>query len=297
MKILVTGATGFVGAAFIKLAAQQGHEIGALVRPQKLPAALQLFSNQVKCFPGTLTDFPLNEIRDFKADACVHTAWLATPGVYLHSPENELWVKWSLNFLREIADDMHVVVLGTCIEYQITDKPLSEQATPILPTSTYAHCKNQLRLALEAEEKIALCWGRVFYPYGPGEHPDRLCSSLIRRLSNNERVVLNTPNSTKDYIFIEDLARAILTAVEKKYVGALNFGTGQGVQIRQIAQNIAEEMNKRELVEELSPALVDPLGYVVADASRLQGLGWQPKTALRDGLKKLMVSTQSGNKV
>ena len=58
--------------------------------------------------------------------------------------------------------------------------------------------------------------------------------------------------------------------------------------MRQIGQTLGELMGKPQLIEEANPPEVDPLGYVVADASRLHGLGWQPAHDLRRGLQKLL---------
>jgi nucleoside-diphosphate-sugar epimerase len=65
-----------------------------------------------------------------------------------------------------------------------------------------------------------LCWTRIFYPYGIGEHPDRLCSFIIKKLINNKKVLLNSPLSTKDYIYIDDIAEALLTLVEQAFSGS-----------------------------------------------------------------------------
>ena len=73
--------------------------------------------------------------------------------------------------------------------------------TRLAPTTIYARCKNELRLALEAdaadERSCMFCWARVFYPYGPGEHPSRLCSSIIQKLSRDEKIVLKTPEAPR----------------------------------------------------------------------------------------------------
>jgi nucleoside-diphosphate-sugar epimerase len=137
-------------------------------------------------------------------------------------------------------------------------------------------------------EGFRFCWSRVFYPYGPGEHPSRLCSSIIARLSRGEPVILKTPDSTKDYIFIEDLAGALLTVVEQRFAGCINLGTGTGVTVREIAQTISEMMDRRSLVQEANPPELDPVPYVVADGTRLRGLGWRPAHSLADGLKQLV---------
>jgi nucleoside-diphosphate-sugar epimerase len=185
----------------------------------------------------------------------------------------------------------HLVGLGTCVEYQISDQKLSEERTPVAPTTTYARCKNDLRKTLEADARdhgFAFCWARVFYPYGPREHPSRLCSSIIQKLGQGEKIVLKTPNSTKDYIYIDDLAEALLCVVEQKFRGIINLGTGLGTTVKQIAQSLGEIMGRPELITELSLPQVDPLGYVVADITRLQQLGWRPACSMRQGLEKLV---------
>ncbi len=293
MRILVTGATGFIGSAFARLALSCGHRVAGLAIPgEALPEHWPAAGN-LSWIRGTLEHAPWEEIRAFEPETCVHTAWITTPGVYLESPHN-LWFRdVSVEFLCKTSElgVGHVVSLGTCIEYQINRAPLSEEKTAVAPTTTYARCKNELRVRLEQAAKdqgFALCWCRVFYPYGPGEHPSRLCGAIIRKLSANQPLLLKTPQSTKDYIYIDDLAAAVLTVVEKRFHGTINIGTGTGVSVKDIAGCLAELMGKRELIQEQNSPEADPLPYVVADVSRLRGLGWRPAYDLRQGLKRLI---------
>lgn len=304
MKILVTGATGFIGSAFARLAVQRGHEIGGLISPGKNPPAIlsaptpragRPNPEKLTWLKGTLADLPWREIESFRPDTCVHFAWIATPGVYLESPENEKHLEWSLALARRLQNIglKHFVGVGTCIEYQITQSPLSETHTPIAPTTLYARCKNTLREILETESRHAgakFCWGRVFYPYGVGEHPARLCSTLIQKFRRGEKLTLKTPHSTKDYIYIDDLAAAILVTVEKQFQGPINWGTGAGSSVRHIADTVATMLGRPELVTEVAAPESDPLGYVVADATRLKNLGWQPQFSLEAGLQALQRS-------
>jgi nucleoside-diphosphate-sugar epimerase len=293
VKILLTGATGFIGSAFVRRALEHGHELAGLIIPtEPIPLPLRERRN-LSWMRGTLESPPWPQVKAFAPDVCVHTAWITTPGVYLESRENEPFRDISASFLRKAHDCgvSHIVGLGTCIEYQVSDAPLSEDSTIIAPTTAYARCKNDLRLTLEQEAQargFGFCWGRVFYPYGPGEHPSRLCSSIVQRLSRGEKVVLKTPSSTKDYIYIDDLADALLTVTEKKFCGAINLGTGSGLTVREIAGLLGTLMNRNDLIEEAPPSELDPFPFVVADAGRLTGLGWKPATQPVEGLQRLV---------
>jgi dTDP-6-deoxy-L-talose 4-dehydrogenase (NAD+) len=293
MRILLTGPTGFIGSRFAQLALSQGHQVAGLALPNEvipswLPATLQIV-----WLRGTLDQAPWSEIEAFKPDACVHTAWITTPGVYLESPANEQFRDDSLKFIRKAreAGVTYVVGLGSCLEYQLGDQPLSEERTPLVPSTTYARCKNELRVALEADARkdhFGFAWGRVYYIYGPGEHPSRLCSSLIQKLAHREKLTLKTPDSTKDYIYVADVTSALLIVLEKRFQGPINIGTGTGVTVRQIAETLGSLMHCPELVRIADPPERDPFPFVVADASRLRGLGWQPAWTLERGLRALV---------
>ena len=293
MKILVTGANGFIGAAFCRLALHQGHEIAGLILPALTPPVDLPAGNTMTWLEGTLAGPPWKNIERFRPDVCVHFAWIATPGVYLESPENELYLQWSLDFARGLRGlgVNHFVGTGTCIEYQISEAPLSEERTPVDPATLYARCKNELRETLTGEAQKDgwhFCWGRVFYPYGVGEHPARLCSSLVQKLRRGEKLVLKTPDSRKDYIYIEDLAAAILITVERHFTGTINWGTGRGVSVREIADVAAIMLGRPELVVSQDPPAADPFPFVVADVTRLKHLGWRAQVDLENGLARLI---------
>lgn len=292
MKILLTGATGFIGSSFARLALSRGHQVAGLIIPgeaipKQLPAGPSL-----TWFRGTLGQAPWPDITAFAADACVHAAWITTPGIYLESSENERFRDASLEFLSNLVGSgtRYILGLGTCIEYQNSNQRLVEDTALIAPTTTYARCKDELRQALEVAAKrrgFTFCWGRVFYPYGPGEHPSRLCSGIIQKLARGETITLKTPQSTKDYIFIDDLARAILVAAERRFSGAINFGTGVGTSVLAIAQHLGFLVGRSDLIQAAAKPELDPFPFVVADASRVKSLGWSPAVTVEDGLRRL----------
>lgn len=290
MRVLITGGTGFLGRALAAAAIQSGLEIAVLIRggiPGSMPNATWI--------RGSLETPDWSAIERWKPDVCVHAAWIATPGVYLDSPENERWVEESLLFFQHLSKLglRQAVVLGTCIEYAVTGQPLNEDSTPIHPLSSYARSKHLLHLRLRpilSESGCSLAWGRVFYPYGPGEHPARLISSLIRQLRAGEPVHLKTPNSIKDYIHSEDVARALLHLIRPGCDGAVNIGTGVGIRIGEIARRVAFLLGRPELVEQ-GPGAQAPLDRVVADNRRLRSLGWNPEVDLESGLQGMIDRT------
>lgn len=299
MRILVTGGGGFLGSAFVRTAKAAGHEIAVLPRTARgLPAAPD--TPRPVVLPGSIAEPPWPEIEHFAPEACVHAAWIATPGVYLESPENHDWVRWSLDFLTRLPEFgvRHVTVLGTCIEYQITGQKLVEDVTPLAPASTYARCKCELHDTLLGRRlptsgfrlptSTTLAWARIFYPYGEGEHPARLASSLIAKLRRGEVVSLKTPRSVKDYIHVDDLATALLSVVERRFNGAINIGTGEGVAVETIARELGLRLGRPDLIQMPAHPPVDPLDYVVADATRLRSLGWQAQVTLEAGLRRLV---------
>ena len=293
MKILLTGPTGFIGSAFARLALARGHLVAGLALPgESLPAGLEGVATWLR---GTLDAAPWKEIAAFAPDLCVHAAWITTPGIYLESPMNERFRDWSLAFVRQLLGlgVAHIVGIGTCVEYRIGKEPLNEERTPSGPTTTYARCKDQLRRALEAEARsggFGFGWARVFYPYGPREHPSRLCSSLIAKLRRGDEIVLRTPDSTKDYIYIDDLAAALLTVVEKRFCGIINLGTGEGVTVGQMAGFLGQCLGRPELVRVAPKPEPDPFPLVVADPARLKSLGWRQQVPWKEGLRRLVAS-------
>ncbi len=288
MRILVTGGTGFLGGAFLRHAGMAGHELAVLSR-----RAPGVGMDEVRCLVGSLAEPPWAEIAGFGPEAVLHAAWVATPGVYLDSPENTGWMNWSRAFAGRLPalGVRHLTVLGTCIEYAMTGRPLNETHTPLDPRSPYARAKVALNQALESDlagTGMDLAWARIFYPYGPGEHPARLASSLLARLKAGQSITLRTPRSTKDYIHEDDVGRALLKVVESGWRGPVNIGTGIGVTVEELARTLAGLAGHPGAVMTSDEGIVDPLDHVVADAGRLRSMGWNPQVALVEGLRQLV---------
>jgi len=289
MRILVTGASGFIGARFCRTAVLSGHQVAGISRQARHIER----NREIAWIEGSISDCSWSEIQSFKPEVLVHLAWILTPKICFNSPLNESFFIQSTKFIERAVDaGVHLVVVsGTCVEYQITGSKLSEHESPLTPLSLYAINKVKLLDTLSnkaARGDFKLIWGRIFYPYGPGEHPQRLCSGLLSCLANNKEFFLNTPQSTKDYIHIEDLTAAILATLDGDYEGIINWGTGTGITVKLLAEKLAKLVDKSHLITFSEDASVDPLAYVVADNSILKSLGWRQKISIDDGLASLV---------
>jgi nucleoside-diphosphate-sugar epimerase len=288
MRILVTGATGFLGGALVRRALAAGHEVCALVRPG---SALGPARPELTVCRGTLAAPPWGDLARFGAQSCVHAAWITTPGVYPESPDNDRYRDESLTFLATLfaRGVGHAVVVGTSAEYRPSPEPLDE-VSPLEPRSRYARAKHALRLVLAERAAAAgarVAWARVFQPYGVGEHPDRLCSAVVRRVRAGERVTLDNPGAVRDWIHADDVAGALLCLAESGAAAVVNVGSGVGRTVGSVALAIASRLRRPDLLV-MAPPQPDPLGPLVADATRLRALGWAPRVELDDGLTALI---------
>jgi dTDP-6-deoxy-L-talose 4-dehydrogenase (NAD+) len=293
MKIFVSGASGFVGRAFCQEALRRGHHILALSRE---PTAVQQALPEVEVARGSLADTPWDVVSSFAPEAVLHLAWIAEPGVYLGSPENETWLQQSKVWFQRLID-MDVAYLagaGTCIEYAASSEPLREHDSPLAPQFPYSRAKAALFEWLQAQDSVAWGWFRIFYPYGQGEHPNRFTSIMARQLREGKTLSINTPDSVRDYIEIRDVASAICLAMEARVTGPLNIGTGQGITISHLANGLASLLGAaNELVQSNAGAGLDPMPCIVADTARLKQLGWRPSVCLEDGLARLAAANSA----
>ncbi|MDP1589427.1 MAG: NAD(P)-dependent oxidoreductase [Prosthecobacter sp.] len=288
MKILVTGATGFIGRAFCAEAVRRGHRILALTRD---PAAQ--IAPEVEIAVGSLANTPWEQVSRFAPDAALHLAWIAEPGVYLNSPENEEWLELSKTWFRKLMElgVPYLAGTGTCIEYAASTEPLNEEQSPLAPQFPYSKAKAALGEWLRGHAPGDWAWFRIFYPYGPGEHENRVCSSLLTSLRAGKPLALRTPDSVKDYLYIDDLAEALCVGLEGRHTGAINVGSGSGVAIRDLAALMAELTHADpRLVGQAAELAHDACPVTIADMRRLKQAGWHPKTSLKDGLQRLIDS-------
>jgi dTDP-6-deoxy-L-talose 4-dehydrogenase (NAD+) len=263
MRIFITGPQGFIGKETARQAQIQGHDVMGLEKPFRVENP------------------PWSALEAFRPEVCIHTAWIATPGIYVTSPLNESHRVWGCNLAVGLArlGMKHLISLGTCAEYTPSPHLLNEGNSPINPTSPYGLAKKSFHddlRGIAALQGFTLSWARVFYPYGPDEHSQRLVSSLIRGFEENQPLLIENPNAVRDYIHVEDVASALLLMAERKVHGTVNIGTGKGVRIGTLESTIARLMNIP--FDDKSETMAQGMGEaVVAEIGKLKAMGWTPR--------------------
>jgi nucleoside-diphosphate-sugar epimerase len=281
MRLLVTGGTGFIGSEVCRQAKDAGHDLYVLQRPHRLDS------------------IPWQAISEFQPEVAIHCAWIATPGVYLDSPENVVLKDQSMSLFQGLADAglRHFVGCGTCAEYAPSVSALEEDKSAIAPLSIYAKAKHGLHGNLrEAASKLSttLTWARIFFPYGPSEHPDRLVSALFRSFQAGGRERLRSPSAVRDYIHVHDVASGLLACAHSQADGCYNIGTGEGVSLGCLESEVAWLCGRTDpAVETTRTERERTTDCFVASVRKLGELGWKPSYQLCEGLATYPHSTSS----
>jgi len=250
--VLLTGATGFVGRQILRALTARGVTVRAVVRDaRRLPA-------DVAVARAVSTADLFAESDDWWADACegvdtvIHSAWYAEPGKYLQSPLNMACLRGSLALAAGAARARvrRFVGVGSCTEYDTRAGDLSVD-TPLLPASPYAAAKVATWLGLShwlPAQGVELAWCRLFYLYGEGEDERRLAAHLRSRLAAGEPAELTSGTQVRDFLDVRDAGRMIAEMALGARQGAVNICSGVPTTVRELAERIADEYGRRDLL-------------------------------------------------
>lgn len=288
-RLLVTGSTGFLGAPCVRLASG-GYEVHAAGRGpgRGVPSGVH-FHHCDLLAPRAATRL----IEGVRPTHLLHLAWVVTPGACWESPENHRWVAASQELLLAFArcSGSRAVVAGSCAEYDWSGASgaCREGETPTHPSTAYGRCKLALSEwagSFARERGISLAWPRLFWLYGPGEHPARLVPAVALGLLAGEPVPCTSGTQIRDFIHVNDAAAALVALLDSTATGPLNVGSGVPVAVGDIVRAVALACGRPDLVrlgERPTPAH-EPLA-VVADTTQLRAAtDWRPNTPLAAGI-------------
>ena len=252
--ILLTGATGFVGRQVLHELARRNCRVRLVIRE----------GSEGKVVPSAAVEKIVttpdiwSESTAWWTDACrgvdtgIHAAWYVEPGQYLYSPKNTVCRAGTLRLAHGAIDAKirRLVGVGTCFEYDLSAGYLSVE-TQLKPATPYAIAKadtfRQLAQLLP-RQGIEFAWCRLFYLYGEGEDRRRLMPYLREKLAAGEPADLGSGEQVRDYLDVRDAARKVVDAALSSVRGPVNICSGAAVTVRKIAEQIADEFGRRDLL-------------------------------------------------
>jgi nucleoside-diphosphate-sugar epimerase len=253
--VLLTGASGFVGRQICRALLDDGYEVVATVRRQ----SARMADLEPGIFRIIETDDLFEETEEWWSeklagiDAVVHAAWYVEWRKYVDSDANLDCLKGTLSLIRAAARRGigHFIGLGTCMEYQLPSSRLTIDS-PLQPQNLYSACKLSVyHILLEyfKHEGLAFSWCRIFYLYGEGENPSRLVPYIRRQLEHGETARLSAGTQVRDFLDVKRAGQLISNVVTTGQRGAINICSGMPITIRQLAETIADEYGRRDLLE------------------------------------------------
>jgi nucleoside-diphosphate-sugar epimerase len=291
-KVLLTGASGFIGRHCIRPLLEAGYEVHASSSTASPRQHDGVQWHRADLLERAQTG-PL--VARVRPTHLLHLAWYVVPGRLLASTENVRWVQASLELLRQFGDSggVRAVMTGSCYEYSWNwdDGRCSETDTPLEPATLYGASKKALSEILAAYSDVvglSSAWARLFFLYGPAEHPDRLVASVIRSLLQGVPAPCSHGNQLRDYLYIEDVADAIVALLDSATPGPINVGAGKATALKDIVMTIGAMLRKEHLIQlGAIPARENDVHRVVADTQRARAeLDWQPRYDLATGLRR-----------
>ncbi|RDL48928.1 dTDP-6-deoxy-L-talose 4-dehydrogenase (NAD(+)) [Ensifer sp. M14] len=253
--VLLTGGTGFVGRQVLRALTEGGASVRLVIREGSTESRLGDLSavEEVVTTPDLFRETVEWWARAFEGiDTVIHVAWYAEPGKYLHSAENIVCLEGTLRMAQAaaLAGVRRFVGVGTCFEYDLSAGMLSTD-TPLRPISPYAGAKAAVFMALSQWlplHGIAFAWCRLFYLFGEGEDERRLFPYLRAQLSAGNPVELTSGSQIRDFMDVRDAGKQIADIGLGDKTGPANICSGTPVTVRQIAERLADEYNRRDLL-------------------------------------------------
>jgi dTDP-glucose 4,6-dehydratase len=309
VKILVTGADGFIGSHVVETLVKSGHEVRAFVLYNSfnswgwLDESEQSIQDSIDVFAGDIRDPHGVDKAVEKQDVVLNLAALIAIPYSYHSPDTyiDTNIKGTLNILQAARrhNVERIVQTSTSEVYGTAQYIPIDEVHPLHPQSPYAATKvgaDQLALSFHASFDVPVGILRPFNTYGPRQSARAVIPTIISQLANKSKVKLGSLSPTRDFSFVQDTANGFLAAAQSDAIigQTINLGSGFEISIKETAETIAKLMNTElELVDDeqrVRPenSEVERLHASIEKAKAL--LGWQPElkglAGFETGLKK-----------
>ena len=246
MKVLVTGATGFVGRHLVAALLARGCEVRAVARNAQTAQGMP-WINDVEFVSADIHAPDLDVAALVEGiDALAHLAWPGLPNYRaLFHFEHNLMADYRFIKSAVEAGVKQVLVTGTCFEYGMQSGPLSETTEP-RPSNPYGLAKHTLHLFLQnlqQQRPFTVQWARLFYLHGEGQNPNSLLAALDLAIDAGEASFnMSAGEQLRDFLPIENAAGYLAAILQKTHFnGVINCASGQAVSVRSLVEQRLRE--------------------------------------------------------
>ena len=281
---------GFLATPIIKLLESEGNYV--LVYSRSSNESIQ--STQILGDIFNFEDFRV--ALSWKPQVIIHTAWITDHETHRFDLSNNDYAEFTSALAKEISNSevKHLIVLGSCVEYGLPNKPVAAGSSRLLPLDTYAQQKVQaFKMAKGVLQKtnVRFTWARIFYAYGPGQDRSRLLPYMINELRAEREIHLRDTASVLDWVTTRDIARAISFLVQNPTPVEVDIGTTFGYTNLQLLESLQDLLGFHKK-SRVNSAKLSKEGhvYVVGEKSPLINLGWAPQDSLTSGLEWVLNS-------
>ena len=293
MKLLVTGGAGFIGSRIVSQLLATGHTV--TVFDNLSTGQESAVPNGAELVRGDLRDASALQTAVTGQDAVIHLAAQAIVPESIQDPGKA----FDINLLggQNLLEAMHgagvkrlvysstAAVYGNPVKVPIAEDDLK---LPINPYGATKYAFEQLLHAYHASYGFNVVMFRYFNPYGPTEHHDpetHAIPNFIQATLRGRPIPLYwNGEQTRDFFFVDDIARAHIMGLNQDGFHIYNLGSGTAITVRDVVQKIFEITGKTSPIEDLGERAGDP-PRLLADITKVQQeLGWKPEVSLSDGL-------------
>lgn len=250
MRVLLTGATGFIGSHLAEYLLQKGMDLLLTRRKSSKTSKCISFLKKVNWIYTDENDWDKKAV-EFKPEIIIHAAW--------NGVENNKRNDWSIQLsnidfqykLHKIASESNVkkiICLGSQAEYGHFNLRVNEDYQ-VKPLSSYGILKLANLEMLKSfciDNRISWYWLRIFSVLGENDNAGWLLPTVIQKLKNNESIDLTPGEQSYDYLYIQDLNKRLLKVIfdENNNSGIYNVCSGEPVKIKDLLEKVAEKMEK-----------------------------------------------------
>jgi len=300
-NVLVAGGAGFVGSMLVRLLLER--KCNVVIYDNFLHGVKQNLSeidDRVNIIPGDILEAPMlmKAIKENDIEYLFHCVGDAFVPTTYNFPQRALDINvvGTLNVLMvsKFMNIKRVLYVSSTEVYGEALKPKIDEEHPLLPLNTYAVTKlaaDRLCYSLYLEHQVPVIIARIFNTYGPRDTQPRVIPDIIYQLSRSDSVELGNIDAERDFVYVEDTARGLITLIESKIPNgeAVNIGTGKSWAIKEVANIVGDILGYQEVNIKTVPERLRRLDiqkFCCDPTKMFTSTDWRPKITFREGLER-----------